>query len=570
MFRFARAFPTASLGVYLVALAVVTALPFILFSVFLMLRLEAQQRESLNRDTEENARSIARAIDRELRDSATTLRLIASSPELRTGDLREFHERTQYSLRGSSRYILLTDTAGAQKLNTRFSYGVPLQQMSNMDGLRSVLSSGQIEVSNVFFGNSSRRWVFNLLMPLPEDLSQAGAALVLTQNAEDLQRLINTDMLPEGWSVAVLDQRGNVVTSTHAWAGEPSPVRENTLALMTGVSGTIEDVGGNPRLMYGYAGVPEWTWKVVVWGPIAAAQGNILAAWRTLVIGSLIILAGSIAISYLVARQLRTPIRAIAHMADRIGRGEIVAPIETRITEANQISIALSNASFDRSEAEDRIHLIMHELVHRTKNIMTLIQAMMRQLARRETSMPEFQKAIGERLQGLGKSIEMLAQEQWAGVPISKVISLHMETFAETRDRVRASGPDFTLRAEAVQNLGLVLHELATNSVKYGALSVPEGEVRIQWSDLGSALQNDLTGEEGERLFRIEWKEIGGPPVEEPTSTGFGTTIIQRHAAASFNGTVELDYRREGFRWVLIGPRRLFERQSGDAQRDMA
>ncbi|MGE6739445.1 HWE histidine kinase domain-containing protein [Allorhizobium pseudoryzae] len=562
MARFARVFPTASLGVYLVALAVLTALPLILFSVFLMLRLEGQQRDSLNRDTEENARVIARAIDRELRDSAITLRLLASSPELRSGDLRAFHERTQYNLRGSSRYILLAAADGSQKLNTRFSYGEPLQQMSNMDGLRSVLTSGRIEVSNVFFGNSSKRWVFNLLMPLPPEVSSSGAALVLTQNAEDLQRLISTDVLPKGWSVAVLDQRGHVVTSTNAWAGEPTPIRENTLALMTGSSGTIEDVGGTPRLMYGYAGVPEWTWKVVVWGPISAAQSNIIAAWRMLVIGSLVILAGSVAISYLVARQLRSPIRAIAQMADRIGRGEIVAPIETRITEANQISIALSNASFDRSEAEDRIHLVMHELVHRTKNIMTLIQAMMRQLARRETSMPEFQRAIGERLQGLGKSIEMLAQEQWAGVPINRVIALHMETFAETKDRVRVSGPDFTLRSEAVQNLGLVLHELATNSVKYGALSVPEGEVIIKWSD--------LAGEEGDRLIRIEWEERGGPPVSEPTATGFGTTIIQRHAAASFNGTVELDYRDEGFRWVLTGPRRLFERQSGDGHKEMA
>lgn len=560
--RLARIFPTASISVYLVALAVVTALPFIIFALFLMLRLEAQQRESLNRDTEENARLIAQVIDRELRDSATTLRLIASSPELRTGDLQDFHERTQYSLRGSSRYILLTDADGMQKLNTRLPYGEPLQRMSNMEGLRAALSSGQIEISNVFFGNTSRRWVFNLLVRLPPEVAQAGAALVLTQNADDLQRFISRDALPEGWSVAVLDQKGQVVTSTTSRAGEPTPIRDSTMRLMTGDSGTIEDVGGNPRLMYGYARIPESTWNVVVWGPISAAQGNIIAAWRTLVIGSLVILAGSIAVSYLVARQLRMPIRAIAQMADRIGRGEIVAPIETRITEANQISVALSNASFDRSEAEDRIHLIMHELVHRTKNIMTLIQAMMRQLARRDTSMPEFQRAIGERLQGLGTSIEMLAQEQWVGVPISRVISLHMDTFAETKDRVRVTGPDFVLRSEAVQNLGLVLHELATNSVKYGALSVPEGEVRIDWSD--------LAGEAGERLIRIEWSEINGPPVTEPTSTGFGTTIIQRHAAASFNGSVELDYRSDGFRWVLTGPRRLFERQSGDGQKETA
>ncbi|MCO5731720.1 sensor histidine kinase [Rhizobium sp. SSA_523] len=552
--KLSRLLPTAPLGVYLMALAAVTALPFILFSVFLMLRLEAQQRETLNSATEENARLIARTIDRELRDSATTLRLISTSPELRSGELAAFHQRTQDSLHGSARYILLTDRDGTQKLNTRMPYGEPLNQMSNMEGLRSVLKSGSIEVSDVFFGATSRRWVFNLLMPLPSELAATGAALVLTQNAEDLQKVISTEALPKGWATAVLDSKGNVVSSTTAWPGEASPIAQNTLSLMSGLSGSIEDVGGNPRLLYGYAQLPDWRWKVVVWGPIAAAQTTIITTWRYLVIGSLVILAGSMALSYLLARQLRSPIRQIAHMADRIGRGEIVSPVTTRIQEANQIAVALSNASFDRSEAEDRIHLIMHELVHRTKNIMTLIQAMMRQLARRETSMPEFQRAIGERLQGLGKSIEMLAQEQWAGVPIARVVALHMETFAETRNRVAIDGPDFTLRAEAVQNLGLVLHELATNSIKYGALSVPAGHVHFQWTE--------ETGERGEPVIRLRWQEFDGPEVAPPSSTGFGTTIIQRHAAAAFNGHVTLDYLPDGFVWTLVGPRDQFERNT--------
>lgn len=563
MIRLSRIFPTASIGVYLVALAAVVALPLIAFVVFLMLRLEAQQREILNSNTEETARMIARSVDRELSDAATTLRLIASSPELWSGDLQAFHRRTELSLRGTSRYILLADSSGRQKLNTRFPYGEPLQPMANMDGLRSVLSSRKIEASTVFFGASSKRWVFNVLMPLPDDLQQAGAALVVTQNAEDLQRLIGTDALSKGWSVAVIDQSGRVVTSTTGQAGGESPFPPTTVSLMSGMSGTIEDVGGNPRRMYGYATLPDWSWKVVVWGPIETAQESILATWRYLVYGSLILLTAGMLITYLVARQLRIPIRQIADMADRIGRGEIVSPVDTRITEANQIAIALSNASFDRSEAEDRIHLIMGELVHRTKNIMTLIQAMMRQLARRETSMPEFQRAIGERLQGLGKSIEMLAQAQWGGVPIARLAALQMETFAETQNRVDIAGKDFTLRPEAVQNLGLVLHELATNSVKYGALSVPEGRVDFRWSDLAPEEHG------GDPLLSLTWRERGGPPVAEPTSTGFGTTIINRHAAASFNGQVELDYHSDGFRWTLTAPRRLFERSLADGHKEM-
>ncbi|MFD1746767.1 HWE histidine kinase domain-containing protein [Rhizobium helianthi] len=555
--------PTAPIGAYLVALAAVIALPLIAFVIFLILRLEDQQREILNGETQDDARVIARAIDQELRDAMTTLRLVATSPELETGDLAAFHSRTQQSLRGSQRYILIATEGGNQVLNTRVNYGTPLPPLSDKNGLQRVLSSRQVTVSDIFFGNTSKRWVFNVLMPLPEKLRQtAGDALILTQNAEDLQRLISTEVLPKGWSVAVLDRTGHVVTSTNAWAGEPSPIPPPTLALMTGASGTIEDLGGKERVMYGYALLAPWNWKVVVWGPISAAQATIASTWRYFAVGSAAFLFVGLLIAYLLARQLRTPIRQIAEMADQIGRGRIVSPIQTRLEEANQVAIALSNASFDRSEAEDRIHLIMHELVHRTKNIMTLIQAMIRQLARKETDIDSFQRAIGERLQGLGKSIEMLAQEQWAGVPITRVISLHLEAFAEAQKRVDVAGPEFVLRAEAVQNLGLVLHELATNSVKYGALSANEGRVALNWKVIA-----DDDG--GEPKIRLDWIERGGPLVKEPGTTGFGTTIIKRHAAAAFNGQVEVDYSPNGFRWMLCGPRRLFERCPTEAQQEL-
>lgn len=561
MKRFSRLLPTAPMGAYLIALAVVIALPLIAFVVFLILRLEDQQREILNSDTQDDARSLARAIDQELRDSATTLRLIATAPELETGELAAFHNRTQASLKGSNRYILLSDRSGQQLVNTRVVVGSELPMISNMDGLKAALGTGQVHVSNIFFGNLSKRWVFNVLLPLPQSLPRAGGgALILTQNAEDLQRLISPEGLPKGWSVAVLDRTGHVVTSTAAGAGEPSPIPMPTLELMTGTSGTIEDVGGHERLMYGYARLDPWGWKVVVWGSIDAAQATIMSTWRYFAIGSAAFLSVGLLIAYLLARQLRAPIREIAAMAERIGRGEIVSPVQTRLEEANQVAIALSNASFDRSEAEDRAHLIMHELVHRTKNIMTLIQAMMRQLARKETDITSFQRAIGERLQGLGRSIELLAQEQWAGVPITRVVTLHLEAFAEAQNRVHVHGQDFVLRAEAVQNLGLILHELATNSVKYGALSVTEGKVDLTWH---------LQENEGEEpRLKIDWVELNGPPAEEPSSTGFGTTIIRRHAAAAFNGHVEVDYLASGFRWSLTGPRRLFERCPTEAQKE--
>lgn len=564
MFKFSRLFPTASIGAYLMALVIVVALPLLAFVGFLVLQLEGQEREGLANETAEDAQLIARSVDRELQDMATTLRLLITSPELEAGDLRAFHDRTQRSLRSNSLYVIVVDKDGQQRLNTRSPFGEPLGKTSNMLALESVLKSGITEVSSVFFGKTSNKWVFNVAMPLPDELSHSGSAIIMTQNAEDMEKLVSVEGLPTGWSAAVIDGQGQVVASAGAdKIASGKPFDPDTLRLMTGFKGTIEDVDGNEKQMYGYSQITGWTWKAVVWGPIASAQEGIITTFKQLVAGGVIFLTLAVLFAYTIARQLRTPIRQIADMADRIGKGEIVAPVETRITEANAVAVALSNASFDRSEAEDRIHLILHELVHRTKNILTLVQAMMRQLGRQDTTMPEFQKAISTRLHGLGKSIEALAKEQWAGVRLMRVIEIHLSTF-EAGDRLLVNGEDFMLKAEAVQNLGLVLHELATNSVKYGALSVPHGRVRISWDDVAP-------GEDGEPKIRLVWEESRGPLVTEPSRKGFGTTIIQRHAVAAFGGQVDVEFRPEGLVWRLTAPRANLERDdAGEERRSLA
>jgi two-component sensor histidine kinase len=217
------------------------------------------------------------------------------------------------------------------------------------------------------------------------------------------------------------------------------------------------------------------------------------------------------------------------------------------------VAIALSNASFDRSETEDRLHLVMHELVHRTKNLLALAQAMMRQLAKQTDNVDAFQKAVADRLDGLARSIEVLTGAQWSGVLLRRVIDIHLANFLQSPDQLIIEGKDFLLKPEAVQNLGLTLHELATNSVKYGALSVPEGQIRIRWTDVA----------EGDgSMIRLSWEEMNGPPVAVPDHTGFGTTIIKNHAAAAFGGTVEVDFRPEGLLWVLTAQRSALEREA--------
>lgn len=554
MDRLSRLFPTASLGVYLVAMAILAMLPLLIFVVFLLSELERSEYDALRREAAQDAQTIGRNVERELEDMSTTLRLLGGAAELAAGDLAAFHERTASSLGAGSLYVLLVDRDGTQRLNTRVPFGTPLRRMSDIATLEKVLGTGETQASGVFFGATSQQWVFNVIMPLPKELSASGSALVLTQNAGDLAGLTATDILPPGWSAAIIDAEGKVIVSSgpeNMASGSSYP--DDLRGLIVGSNSSAVSGHGGQEIMMGYARVADWPWRVAVWGPVASAQATLASTWQNFLYGSLVLLALSLAIVLAAAHQLRRSIRQIAGMAERIGRGEIVSPELTKVIEANQVAVALSNASFDRAEAEERVHFILQELVHRTKNILSLVQAMIRQLARGTDSVDELQKAVGGRLAGLAQSIEALAKQQWGGIPLSSMIEMQLSTVTGSTGRVELRGKDFLANANAVQNLGLVFYELATNSVKYGALSAPEGRILIEWQVLQA---DDL---EDTAALRLSWSESGGPPVVEPRRRGFGSTVIERHAAAAFGGKVAVDFDSRGLRWVLTAPLAAFE-----------
>lgn len=552
--RSANFFPTASIGTYLVVMATVITLPLILFVGYLMLRLEAEKRDDLQRETIEDVRVVSRNIDRRLQEIATSLNLLSQFPELESGNLAAFQGRVADSLKREGLYAILATKDGQQHLNTRVPFGKPLGKVPVAADLAKAIESRRITVSNIFFGSTSKEWVFNVTMPLDPELGSAGDALILTQNASDLSRLISTENLPRNWAVAIIDGTNRVVVSTapdEAAIGKPF-VTPDILSEMQAFSGNFFDGKGN---LYAYAQLPGWQWKTVMWGPLAASQAALVDTWRQMMIGSLVLVLIAIGGAYLVGRQLRSSIRDLTLMAERIGEGEIVAPVDTKIKEANQVAIALSNASFDRSQSEERLQLLLHELVHRSKNILTLVQAMIRQLGRENKSIPEFQKEVDHRLRGLGMSIRALAEVQWQGLPIRKLIETHLDVFGTVAERFVLAGDDFMLSPEAAQNFGLVVHELTTNSIKYGALSAPSGKITVRWRPVEK---------DGRQMLHLVWTETGGPPAQEPSRKGFGTTVIKRHAEGAFGGNVTTEYRESGFEWALEAPMRYFTPKRSD------
>ena len=553
MSRFTRKFfgyfPTASIGSYLAVMAVLSTLPLLAFVAFLLLQLERSQFQTLRIGAAEDAQAISRAVERKISDMQTTLALLANSVELQQGDLQAFHARVAGSLKQSSLYVILARRDGIQIVNTRMPWGAPLRPMANPESVRSALRSGKADLSDVFLGATSQRWVVNLTMPFAGRVPAGFDAVVLTQDAASLASLASRETLPSGWTSALLDGQGRIIVSSGA-DNHPSgtQIDQNRLELMFGSTDSAVYYENGRQYLLGYSKVADWPWRAVVWGPVDSLNSSFVALWKSLMIGSAVLLTLIFFVVLIAAHHLRSAIRKIAFMADRIGSGEIVSPERTKIVEANQVAVALSNASFDRAEAEERIHFILQELVHRTKNILSLVQAMMRQLARGAGSVEEFQHAVSGRLAGLAQSIEALAREQWGGIPLASLIDLQLTTVTGSVDRVTRHGPDLLVNANAVQNLGLVFHELATNSVKYGALSVPEGRLRIEWEVLPPSQEGE------EHRLRLSWAEQHGPPVIPPKRRGFGSTVIERHAASAFAGEVSVDFEPSGLRWTLVAP----------------
>tara|TARA_R110002126_G_C10488843_1_gene503066 strand:- start:6002 stop:8185 length:2184 start_codon:yes stop_codon:yes gene_type:complete len=198
----------------------------------------------------------------------------------------------------------------------------------------------------------------------------------------------------------------------------------------------------------------------------------------------------------------------------------------------------------ERQRYDEHVRFLMREVNHRAKNLLTVVMSMARQTAR--SSPPaDFIDRFSQRLQALSGSQDLIVRGNWGGVSVRDLVESQLKHLGDEMlgNRIAIDGPEIVLTPAAAQGIGMALHELSTNALKYGSLSGPAGTVSIVWD----------TVEEG-GAFQIRWSEQDGPLVTPPQTGGFGRTVIERMAAISVDGDVELIYAPAGVRWVLTAP----------------
>ncbi len=215
----------------------------------------------------------------------------------------------------------------------------------------------------------------------------------------------------------------------------------------------------------------------------------------------------------------------------------MLSPIE--IDQRRLVLVVVRDVT-ERKRVEAHLQMLIREVNHRAKNMLSLVQAIARQTA---TGEPEdFIARFTECIQALAANQDLLIRNKWHGVDVEDLVRIQLAHFAElVGSRIAVRGPKLRLNAAAAQAIGLALHELATNAWKYGALSTDAGRVDVRWRLDGN-------------IFAISWTESSGPSVRQPERRGFGSTVIDSIAKLTVGGEVQLDFAPSGFAWRLTCP----------------
>lgn len=243
------------------------------------------------------------------------------------------------------------------------------------------------------------------------------------------------------------------------------------------------------------------------------------------------------------ARALRTgePVRGTEKIAERPDGTRVpILPYPTPLKDESGTLIGAVNMLLDISErkaAEEQKTTLLRELAHRVNNIFAVILAITQQSLRTAPSPQIFAETFTARLQSLARAHNLLLARDWAGADLEELAREQIAPFKpKAEEMLKIEGPKVMLKPGQVIALGAVLHELATNAYKYGALSVPNGSVELTWA---------LTRKEGVDHVELVWHERGGPGVRQPSKKGLGSRIIQRGLP---NATIVWRFASEGVR----------------------
>jgi two-component sensor histidine kinase len=529
------------IAVFLILVVAVTILPALGFAITLLQRNNEAQQQVVSTLASATAASMSEAVDREASGMLTILRVLSTTPSLYDDDLRAFYDRSQRALAGTGGYLIVLDRNSGQLMNTRVPFGTALGKPADEKSPRLALEKRQPVISDIYFDRNANNWVFNVALPI---FPAEGPPLVLTltQNADSLTRALVKQKLTDGWNVTLVDRRNVVITSSSKHDPVGKPFFLDLISRGPAPSGRIPVTykGVAYRASVQVSGLTGWT--TVIWAQSSVMDRSMRRSLQWLVFGGLVVIVLGTGAALFLSREITRSIRRLARDARRLGAGGSVEAASYPIAEITTVSAALAAASERRKNAENEIRFLMREVAHRSKNQLTVVSSIAKQTARTARSIDAFQDSFQKRLFGLARSTDLLIAGGVSGVEFRELLATQIEPFQPNDpDRVEFSGPEVRLANQAAQMLGLGLHELATNAAKYGAFSVPQGRLKVQWQLRDGS-------------FDLTWREHVPRLRRRAPRRGFGTEVIERMLVGALDAQPERILHRDGLEWRFVIP----------------
>ena len=477
-----------------------TTLPLILFAGVITYQGYEKDREQASTRVVEATRSIRLVLDAELQRMVGGLQVMSLTNALRNGDFDSFRRVAQGFLEQyDGGVLLIADREGRQLFSSVTDDIAHLPPRNNQGVVKEVFATGKPVFSDLFSGSVLKKPIVTVEVPVFRD-GQVIYDISFSPPLSLFQKIIEAQRPGSAWTISIFDSKGinfaRVPNPAETIGQRASPTLFAELFKSKEAKLRTVSLEGVPLITaFTRSSISNWTV-----GAGIAESTLVRPLWRNLAItaaaGVLLLLIG---------------VGFAVRMATTIARGEALHV------------------------------LLVEELNHRVKNTLAIMQALASQTFR--SASPVERKTFEGRLSALSEAHNLLSEEKWLRAGIRDVVERVLRPYVMLGSkRILMSGPDVPLSPPQAVTLSMILHEIATNAAKYGALANDTGTIQIEWKTFDQPRT---------RMLQLIWRETGGPKVTVPERKGFGSLLIERGARDQLGGSAVTAYSENGVTYTI-------------------
>jgi len=539
---------TRSLRFHLIIFGSLIVVPLLVVAVCFAVLYVTAERTALQDEAHQVVREARFSVDRELQRYASALDVLTNSANLNQGNFLELYNLALAVTKAIPRSAINLRTVGGETIfSTLRPFGTKLPRADHkrlIEADNDAVKKGNLAISDLWVGTITRAPWVGLIRPI-NSTSANSYVLGLGIEAESISEIINSQLKSKQWLIGVVGKDHVIISRT--WQPERFVGQKATEAYIENTKGdagtfyntTLEGV--QVFNTYVRSDLTGWTFVAAI--PVTELQAPLkrstLALFGLLTLGAVL----SVLFSYTYAIFLLKPAAKLLELAGAPAVKDV--QLNTGVKEFDYVTEKISNAIVAMNKRDEERAVLIDELNHRGRNMLTAIQSIAYQSVRRAGSLEEFESSFYGRLGALAKSYGLLTRNDWRSVDLKQLILEGCEAFIDA-EKIEVSGPAVRLQSNVVTGMAMIVHELCTNATKHGSLEHPAASISVKWGVLTI---------ENKKAIKLEWKEKGSSiPSEGSLKEGFGSHLITTIVEREFRSKFDRRFDSDGFYFVMLIP----------------